>query len=184
MLDLLGSEATDVVNLVEDLLIMAQVGQNSLRAVAVPVSVRAQARQVLETMGHTEADLVQLEGGWGHATGDPGRVRQILRNLLTNAIRYGGSSVALIVDDQDSDWVRVAVVDDGEGVPISDRELMFEPYERAHVDVGRTESVGLGLAVCRTLGRLMGGDVTYDHVDGLSRFELRLPASPPEALAP
>ena len=72
--------------------------------------------------------------------------------------------------------MQLRVIDDGDGIPEADRERVFEPYERAHHDPGRTESVGLGLAVSRTLARHMGGELSYEYKDESSRFLLRLPS--------
>ncbi len=67
---------------------------------------------------------------------------------------------------------RVQVVDDGPGIPPEDRERVFGSYQKAHNAPGVTGSVGLGLAISRTLARLMGGDLTYDHENGNSIFQL------------
>lgn len=176
ILALVGDEATDLVNLVEDLLTMARAGQESFHVAEVPVDLRAQMRQVLEALEDFRSDEFEIEGVAGRAVGDPARIRQILRNLVTNAIRYGGASIQIVLSQQESRWVQIAVIDDGAGVPEVDRERVFEPYERAHHDPGRTESVGLGLAVSRTLARHMGGELTYEYKEGASRFVLRLPS--------
>jgi signal transduction histidine kinase len=88
------------------------------------------------------------------------------------------------LSQQEERWVQVTVSDDGEGISEADRERVFDPYERAHHDPGMTDSVGLGLAVSRTLARRMGGDLTYDYRDGVSRFTLRLPGWPETADGP
>jgi signal transduction histidine kinase len=71
----------------------------------------------------------------------------------------------------------LSVIDDGAGIPDTDRERVFEPYCRAHREVGRTESVGLGLTVSRQLARLMSGDLSYDYRGGHSIFTVTLPAA-------
>jgi signal transduction histidine kinase len=71
----------------------------------------------------------------------------------------------------------VRVSDDGPAVPPSERERMFQAYERVHDQTGTPDSVGLGLTVCRRLSRLMGGDVTYQHDGSRSVFELLLPTA-------
>ena len=60
------------------------------------------------------------------------------------------------------------------GIPVADRERVFEPYTRVHAVTG-PGSMGLGLPVSRQLARLMDGDLTYDFVAGESVFELTLP---------
>ena len=65
--------------------------------------------------------------------------------------------------------------DNGSGISRDDWERVFEAYESAHGETGRTESVGLGLAISRRLAGLMGGDLTYRYEDGESVFEFSLP---------
>jgi signal transduction histidine kinase len=108
----------------------------------------------------------------GIVDADPIRVRQILRNLITNAIRYGGPNVHVAMTSTTGAHV-VEVIDDGPGIPAEDHERIFEAYERAHATAGTPGSVGLGLTVSRTLAQLMGGSLTY-HFDGRSRFRLEL----------
>ncbi|HEY7823085.1 MAG TPA: ATP-binding protein, partial [Acidimicrobiia bacterium] len=110
------------------------------------------------------------------ATGDPARVRQILRNLLTNAERYGGPNVGVTVS-RDDRGVEIAVLDDGEGLPSEEWESIFQLYHRAH-DGERHESLGIGLAISRQLAELLGGTLEYARENGLSIFRLHLPAAP------
>ena len=110
------------------------------------------------------------------AHGDPLRVRQILRNLLTNAARYGGNEVTVEVGQTEATaWL--AVIDNGEGVPKRDSDRIFASYQRSGNADQQPKSVGLGLSVSRKLARLMSGDLTYTRNNGLTRFELTLPAS-------
>ena len=67
------------------------------------------------------------------------------------------------------------VSDNGSGIPEQDQERIFHPYQTAHNTPGLTGSLGLGLAISRQIARLMNGDLTYRHQDGLSTFELALP---------
>jgi signal transduction histidine kinase len=101
-----------------------------------------------------------------------------MRNLLTNATRYGGDEIWLEVEDRDADVV-VSVVDNGSGVPAALEERIFEAYERGDEgQVAQPGSVGLGLAVSRRLAGLMDGSLEYRRVNGTTRFELSLPAFP------
>jgi signal transduction histidine kinase len=97
-----------------------------------------------------------------------------MRNLVTNALRYGGESVWVELEDR-GDRVALAVVDDGVGVPTSSIEEIFEPYTRASNSIMVPQSVGLGLSVSRQLARLMGGDLVYEPAKGCARFVLLLP---------
>ncbi len=110
--------------------------------------------------------------------GRPAPLRQVVRNLLTNATRYGGTDVWIEIEDRDSSVV-IAVVDNGAGVPTYLESRIFEAYERGHeTELVQPGSVGLGLAVSRRLAVLMNGSLDYRRVDDQTRFELILPAFP------
>lgn len=179
MLETVSRQADDVLNLIEDLLASARAEAGTLNVVEVRVDLAAQARQVIETLGKNIRPQIDLEGA-ARASADPARVRQIIRNLLTNADRYGGANVEIVVTGED-DWVAIEVRDDGEGVPEEDRNTIFEAYGQSEGSRSVHDSVGLGLHVSRELARLMGGDLTYRYQDGWSIFRLSLPPHPEEA---
>jgi len=110
---------------------------------------------------------------------DPEKLRQILRNLLGNAMKFTerGGEVRVECVEDDSDVVRVRVRDTGRGIAPERLESVFQPF--VQVDSGRTRvhhGVGLGLAISRALARGMGGDVTASSELGKgSIFELTLP---------
>ena len=173
----IARQAADVANIVEDLLVAARAELGELEVVAVPVNLSAQIAQVLETAGsafaHVETPSRQVEPRI--AIADPGRVRQIVRNLLTNANRYGGPHVSVKIKRRAS-TLFLSVIDDGGGLPEADWERIFASYEGAHPMSGRSDSVGIGLTISRELARLMGGELTYRFADDQSIFELSLPA--------
>ncbi len=109
---------------------------------------------------------------------DPTRLRQVMRNLLSNAFRYGGNRVGVEVYEEDR-MAHIDVRDSGGPIPDKRAATMFEPFDHSD-DGGRTpNSVGLGLAVARSLARMMGGDLVYVHEDAESVFRLSL-LKPPE----
>jgi signal transduction histidine kinase len=171
-------EGLDLSNIVEDLLTVAKAEAGTLTVVEVPVDLRAQAAQVCESLREEDATKVSVEGPTRRVAADPGRVRQILRNLVSNALRYGGETVVVRVIEEG--LPRIQVVDNGGGIPVEDRERIFESYQKAHDAPGVAGSVGLGLSISRKLARLMGGDLTYAQPDGFSIFELSFAASNPE----
>lgn len=110
--------------------------------------------------------------------GDPGRVRQIIRNLITNAARYGGDQIEVRVNEV-GDMVHLEVADDGPGLQTGEWERVFEPYYRVDQNAStQPAALGIGLSVARHLARLMEGDVIYRRADGWSVFCLSLPAAP------
>jgi signal transduction histidine kinase len=105
------------------------------------------------------------------------RVRQILVNLLSNALKYGGKNV-LVVGSLQGDAVTLEVHDDGPGIPRRFQESIWREFERgAHARDNRTPGSGLGLAIARSLARAHGGDLTYRGSERLGGacFSLSLP---------
>jgi len=127
-----------------------------------------------------------VDGGPAIET-DPGRMEQIVANLVDNAIRWTppGGTVTVSSRALGTGGVEVDVSDSGPGVPPSQREEVFAPFTSRETPDGRT-GTGLGLAICRQLARALGGDVTVgDAPQGGARFLLRLPrAAPPQANGP
>lgn len=177
MISSVAEEATDLASIVDDLLVAARSELDLVVVTEVPVSARAQVAQVLEVRGREACSNVQVIGEQGNpyrALGDPSRVRQILRNMVTNACRYGGEQVEVRLGSIDG-YVTVGVADNGTGVAPEDQEQIFTPYYRAHSSESQPAALGIGLSVARQLARLMHGDLIYHRQDGWTVFELRLP---------
>jgi signal transduction histidine kinase len=176
LLELVVAQGTDLTNITNDLLVAAKADIGALEVTLVPVNLRAQTAQVLEAFERDQVAQIDLLGHSVRAVGDPDRVRQVVRNLISNALRYGGDTIRVEVLNGDTD-AKVLVCDNGPAIPDEDHERIFQPYRRAHNAPGITDSLGLGLAISRQLAQLMGGNLTYRHQHGESIFELALPTS-------
>jgi signal transduction histidine kinase len=178
MIASVAAEATDLSSIIDDLLVAARSELDLLAITRVQVSLRAQVSQVLESIDATTRDRVEMAGDAPRAAiGDPGRVRQIVRNLITNAGRYGGNRIQIRLGAS-AEGVVLDVADNGPGVPSSEEEKIFEPYYRAHQSAGtQPAALGIGLSVARHLARLMEGDLSYRREAGWSVFSLVLPAA-------
>ena len=111
----------------------------------------------------------------GFAT-DTNLQHHILSNLLTNAARYSAAGTLITVRlEAESERVRLAVEDQGIGIPAEDRARIFEPFERGS-NVGVITGTGLGLSIVKRLSGLLGGTIQYEAVpSGGSRFTLVFP---------
>jgi signal transduction histidine kinase len=109
---------------------------------------------------------------------DAGKLRQILANLLTNAIKFtpDGGRVVLRAEVQAPD-LTLTVSDTGVGIAPTDQELVFEKFRQAASPMTREhEGTGLGLSIVRELSKLLGGDVSLKSEVGRgSMFTVRLP---------
>lgn len=172
------NQAVSVSHIVDDLLVAARADNGGLSVTPRRIDLEAIARSAVADCDHSSGEKrsVRIEGH-AEAWADPERVRQILRNLVTNAYRYGGDQVTVTVSNGGSQ-AHVRVTDNGDGIDPAAIESIWEPYSRAHVGTATTtDSIGLGLTVSRRLATLMGGDLTYRYGDGLSTFELILPTA-------
>ncbi|MFN3792033.1 ATP-binding protein [Massilia sp.] len=111
-----------------------------------------------------------VEGCW-----DEFRIEQVVVNLLTNALRYGGGQPVEVSVQYVDDTVRIDVRDEGKGIAPSDLERIFEPYERGARN-GEPKGLGLGLYISRQLAISHGGELRVTSKPGEgSTFSLILP---------
>ena len=178
-----------LLRLIEDLLDIARIEHDRLRPVLTEVALRplladlaAVARREADAKGlafdaQIAADLPE------RVRTDGRRVRQVLQNLLENAVKYTDAgrvvfSAALdptapLATDTDTRVLLFTVTDTGRGIAPADRERLFAPFEQAHHTASGS---GLGLAICRELADMLGGALTLESAPGQgSRFGFRLP---------
>jgi PAS domain S-box-containing protein len=175
LVGLIAEQSVEVADLVEDLLVAARSDVDTIAVAPEPVEFFEQVELVLTAWSPDDAARVELSGDPVKVYADPIRLRQILRNLLSNGRRYGGES--MVVEARVfGEAVIVQVRDNGSGIPVRDRAKIFDPYFRGQGGEGAGSSVGLGLTVSSQLAELMDGDLVYRYEDGWSTFELSLPA--------
>lgn len=175
ILGTIADQANDLANIVEDLLVGARAELGQLMVNRAEIDVVEEVGRLLAGMPNGAEISFEPRAARLTASGDGVRVRQILRNLLSNAERYGGSNVMVGIDSVE-DGVRIAVCDDGPPLDDETAVRVFERYYRHQGEMGQAGSVGIGLTISRDLARLMGGDLTYRHENGWAVFELTLPA--------
>jgi PAS domain S-box-containing protein len=173
-----------LVELIDQVLDVAQVEAGTRRVLRAPVPLRPLVEEVAETLrGTAEVRGLALEvraEEVGEVRTDPGMVRQILVNLVGNAIKFTKAGTVAVRLWRDGAEVALEVSDTGPGIPPELRERIFETFFQADPSTTRREGgVGLGLALSREFARLLGGDLTVRSEVGTgSTFVLRLPAAP------
>ena len=174
--------AEQMETILADLLLARSTGTALLGLTRVPSDLRAlienclaASRAAADARGVT-IDLIASDTLWAEV--DPHRIRQVLDNLLTNAIKYNrvGGTVVLS-ETRTTDTVTFAVTDSGCGMAPPDRALVFEPYYRTEsARRSAQEGSGLGLGISRDIARRHGGDLRLVESSPTgSRFELSLP---------
>lgn len=169
--------------LVEDLRTLTLAEAGHLQLVREPTDVSELARAVVEAMRLTATEdrvKVELNAEPGlRADVDPRRIRQVLGNLLDNALRYSpsGGTITVTVARAGSE-ITVSVRDEGPGVPAENLTSVFERFYQG--DTSRTgEGTGLGLAIARELVQAYGGRIwAENHGGAVFSFTLPLLESP------
>jgi signal transduction histidine kinase len=161
LIDLLAGQAEDMRDILDDLLATSVGDALRVSDEEVPLGTILEALDL--SVAHCSVDTAL------RVAGDPLRIRQVLRNLLANAVRYGGPVLRIATEVQDG-TVHLMVLDNGAGPGGEVLTRLFEPYAHG----GNSGSLGLGLSVSRRLARAMGGDLHYRRADGWTCFTLTL----------
>lgn len=177
---IIAAQSRDLADLVEDLLVGARADSGKLTIRPGWIDLRGEVEKAVTGVreSNPSAKLIAVMGEDVKAWADPLRCRQVVRNLLTNAIKYGGDRVAVVVRHE-GDLAQVLVIDDGLGVRPEESEMIFERYYRSDESPTQPGSVGIGLSVSRQLAELMNGRLAYVSSSGESRFEFSIPATAP-----
>ena len=170
-----------------DLLDLSRVDAGQLRVEQEPVDLGSLARAVveeLEPMRSASEHVLEADaevGVW--ALGDEERILQIGRALVVNALVHtpGGSRVVVRVRRR-GERAELSVVDDGPGIPVDQREAVFDRFYRVEGSIA--SGSGLGLAIAKELARLMGGSMRLESRPGHTAFTLDLVGeAPPDVLS-
>ena len=180
LVDSIATQSAELAMLVEDLL-TGSVAQ--LREVSMDLSAIDLGDSVGTAVGSFGvAPEISVGEGVACAVADPARVRQILRNLVSNAVRHGGGEVAVDVFEEGA-AAGIVVSDGGPAIAPDMVARIFEPYTGRGGSDSNPGGVGIGLTISRDLAHRMGGDLSYRHNGGRSQFILTLPAGVAAAAA-
>jgi signal transduction histidine kinase len=180
--------------MLDDLLDTARVVHGKLRVEKRRIDLRPLAATVAAEQLARRPDArieIQVPGGEPWVDGDAVRLKQVLDNLVENALKYGARNIDVVIEAA-GDRVELAVRDDGQGIAPELLPRLFEPFVQGDQTLDRAQGgLGLGLALVRRLAALHGGTLSA-HSDGPGRgscFTLRLPraeapARPVERAAP
>jgi signal transduction histidine kinase len=178
-LEVVCREAEHLRSLVDDVLVVPRLEAGRLPIEPADFPLRPAAYRIAGLVfpaGGSKSVTVAV-GGNAVVRADPNRVEQVLRNLLENAARYGGTQVSVEADLLGMEWT-VTVADDGPGIAPDDRERIFAAFEQAGDDRNPGQGLGLGLTVSRVLVQAMGGRIWYEPgFPTGARFCFTLPAA-------
>ena len=191
------SSSTALLGIINDILDFSKIESDQMRLESIRFDLADIARQVITVFTplaqskRLAIDCVVDDALAAHYLGDPTRIRQLLMNLLSNAIKFTDTGDVLLEvylkDDADpASPVVIGVSDTGIGMTVAQQQALFEPFTQADSSIARRfGGTGLGLALCRRLAGLMGGDIQVVSAPGKgSTFLVTLPLPAAPALPP
>ena len=173
-----------LLSLINDVLELSSLEGGEMRISALPVALRSLVAETLPLVERQARQRkVKLRSGTlnGVALGDATRLRQVLLNLLTNAVKYNREGGQVLVEAEPFDGgVRLRVSDTGRGMDEAQLQQAFEPFNRLGLENEGIEGTGIGLAIVKALVERMGGTVQARSApDQGSVFEVCLPDGSP-----
>jgi PAS domain S-box-containing protein len=181
-----------LLRLIDDVLDLSRIEAGGVTISSEPVGVRELLHEVVSTLEPVAARtgvsiaMAPISAGLPPVIADRTRLAQILMNFGSNAIKYNraGGHVTFVASRGET-TVRIAVVDDGLGIPEDKRARIFEPFHRAGQEAGPIEGTGIGLAISKRLAELMKGAVGFETEAGKgSTFWLEIPTVSAAAAEP
>jgi signal transduction histidine kinase len=193
LLDVITTESERLTRIAGDILLANTLASGRLRLDHKQVDLAELANEVVEEVRAAFAERpeisIQLSGadGAGEIVADGDRLRQILINLLDNAVKYSpdGGTVRLELEAR-ANGIRLAVSDEGIGISPAEQQQIFGKFYRVDPALSRgVRGTGLGLYICRELARRMQGHVSVQSREGAgSTFYVDLPVVRPQAETP
>jgi two-component system, OmpR family, phosphate regulon sensor histidine kinase PhoR len=184
LLDMIAVQSKRLAALTEEILLAGQLDSGSLRVVTKPFDpeelVWTAAAAARLRVGHETTIDVSIPAVLPRVEGDAERTRQVLANLIDNAIKYSPHGGRIVLGfEADDESARFTVRDEGLGIPLGEQKRIFEKFYRLDPDHRRgIGGSGLGLYICRELVRSMNGRIWVDSDPGKgAAFTFELPVA-------
>lgn len=175
MTGMIISEANDLSRMVDDLLTTARLDAGALHYQFENLNAADEINEVVGPLARSGVSIA-VHAQPAFVRSDRLRLRQVIRNLLSNARKYGGPN-ARVLGTLVSGWYEIRIEDDGPGIPEELRTRLFQRYLHNGNMPLVLGSVGLGLSIVRALTEGMGGAVWYERRDGWTSFVVRVPVA-------
>lgn len=180
LVGLIVTEAAELSRMVDDLVAAGRIDAEAIVYEIEPVELCPEIQEVLRPF-RRQGISVEVDDISISVLADRSRLRQLLRNLVSNAAKHGGFDIALTAYSRDGAAV-VEVIDDGPGVSPEVEARLFHRYVHTDGTAVVEGSVGLGLAIARSFAEDMGGSLNYIRAGALTIFEVTLPLAPADVV--
>lgn len=179
-LEIAAAEADRTIRLLQDLLDLARADGGHMRFHIERISLKDLILNIIEMCGYSSDRVkVDIQGGGIEVRADRNRLKQVLINLIDNAIKYSEDNTVVTVRlNQAGEWAVIQICDRGRGIPMTDQVQIFDPFYRVDEDRSRaTGGTGLGLSIVKTLVEGMRGKIKVQSKPGEgSIFTVSLPS--------
>ena len=173
MVGLIATEAAELARMVDDLVAAGRIDAQAINFDSELVDLCAVIQDVVRPY-RRQGVSVEVDDIGIAVVADRVRLRQLLRNLVSNAVKHGGADIAVTAYSRKGVAV-IEVIDDGPGVSAEVEDRMFHRYVHSDGSALLEGSVGLGLAIARAFAEGMAGELNYLRSDDLTIFEVSLP---------
>lgn len=181
-----------LLELINEVLDMAKIEAGRINIKATPVSYQniiSETAKLVESAATTREIIIHnhvLDKSVPDVYADVMRLKQIVLNILSNAIKYNKRSGTITIDaKEESDSVTLSISDTGTGLSQEQMKCIFEPFTRVHEDGNTIEGTGLGLSISKRLIEIMQGSISATSIQGEgSTFSISLPKPPPGEILP
>ncbi|NND04449.1 MAG: HAMP domain-containing histidine kinase, partial [Acidimicrobiia bacterium] len=180
LITMINDDSAELSRMVDDLLAAARIDAEAIWYEIDPLELKGEVEHLVEQYRRSGTSI-DVVGARTIGLADRSRLRQVLRNLISNAERHGGDNVEVDVSVFEGQ-AAIRVIDDGPGVSGDMYERLFTRFVHEPTDTLTSGSVGLGLAIARQMARDMGGDINYERTLGLTVFTVFLPLAAADAL--
>jgi signal transduction histidine kinase len=172
-LQIIKDQADHLTRLVEDLLFVSRLDNHTIHLVMRELDLKKQVDKVCEAIASQSGGRVfvyDIDTALPKVIADSDRLEQILRNLISNSIKYspenGSITIRAMLDPNNFKKVKVSVVDNGVGIPQENQEVIFNRFSRLDNPLTRkTKGTGLGLYITKSLVQAMEGDIWLEKSD-------------------
>jgi signal transduction histidine kinase len=179
--------ASNLSHLVNDLLDLSRIEAGRMRieigtVQLEPLFADLSAVMTVLLAGHDVTFMAEIASSCTSVRADPHRLKQVVSNLLVNAVKFTErGSITLRAETGSDGRMVVSVTDTGIGIPLGEHGAIFEPFRQVHDRERRAPGAGIGLSISARLANLMGGELGVTSSPGQgSRFTLILDAAPAE----
>jgi PAS domain S-box-containing protein len=181
-----------LLDLINEILDISRIETGQIALSLEPVNVGELVADAISLIGPLGAEngvglRSELPDGEWHILADRQRIRQVLLNLLGNAVKYSpsGATATVLAERAGDGRIRITVADTGPGIPPGLLSRLFMPFDRIGAEATGVVGTGLGLVLSRALVEAMGGTIGVDSTVGVgSRFWVELPETEPVAARP